>query len=347
MANRFRDFMFRHHHLEGNRLFVSRRVIALAATIALTCQTVCGKENDYIKSTAVYKTVGDLSIHADVYRPSGNKVLPVVVWIHGGALINGHRESISRPVRDYATQRGFALVSIDYRLAPESQLPQILDDIEDAFRWIRDAGAKQYHLDPNRIAVTGGSAGGYLTLATGYRVQPRPQVLIPFWGYGDLVGPWYSTPSIHPRHNRSKPTREEALRQVSGPPIADSRERKGNGGLFYIYCRQTGQWPRSVSGWDPHNEPEEFYPFMPFKNVDSRWPPTLMIHGTDDTDVPHEQSVMMAREFSKHNVQHKLVSIDGGEHGLSGGKPDHIKDAYRQAYQFLDQFLIGSETGSR
>ena len=51
------------------------------------------------------------------------------------------------------------------------------------------------------VAVSGGSAGGYLTLVTGYRVKPWPKALVAFWGYGDLVGPWYSEPSPHPRHH--------------------------------------------------------------------------------------------------------------------------------------------------
>ena len=107
--------------------------------------------------------------------------------------------------------------------------------------------------------------------------------------------------------------------QVSGPPIADSRHRKGNGGSFYQYCRQTGTWPKSVSGWDPHTQADKFVPFMPVRNVTDEYPPTLLIHGTADTDVPYEQSVMMTRELKKHEVPHRLVTIQNGEHGLASG----------------------------
>ena len=62
--------------------------------------------------TYVYKEVGDLKIKADVYQYDDDKLRPVVVWIHGGALINGHREGISGPVRKYVKDRGFALVSM-------------------------------------------------------------------------------------------------------------------------------------------------------------------------------------------------------------------------------------------
>ena len=93
---------------------------------------------------------------------------------------------------------------------------------------------------------------------TGYRIQPRPRVLLAYFGYGDLIGDWYSTPSPHPRHNPRKITAEEAWQQVNGPPVADARERKGDGGIFYNFCRQTGQWPKAVSGWDPRRKPKNF-----------------------------------------------------------------------------------------
>ena len=63
------------------------------------------------------------------------------------------------------------------------------------------------------------------------------------------------------------------------------------------------------------------------------------IHGTKDTDVPYEQSTMMAAEFKKHGVEHKLISIRGGEHGLAGGDADEIDKAYQSAFAFVDQHM--------
>jgi len=236
---------------------------------------------------------------------------------------------------------GYAVVSIDYRLAPETPLPKIIEDVEDAFRWLRQEGREKWRVDASRIAVMGGSAGGYLTLVTGYRVMPRPAVLVSFWGYGDLVGDWYSQPSVQPRHQRVKLTQEKAYAQVSGPPIADSRDRKGDGGAFYQFCRQQGLWPKAVSGWDPHRETAKFYPYMPVRNVTAEYPPTLLIHGTKDTDVPYEQSVMMAEQLNKHGVEHELITIPGGEHGLGGGDPKRIDAAYQSALEFVKRHSKG------
>src|SRR5688572_15405348 len=122
------------------------------------------------KTTHVYKTAGGVPIKADVHRPDDDSLRPVLVWIHGGALIMGHREGVSGPVKRWASEKGYALVSIDYRLAPETQLPEIIRDVEDAFSWVRGEGPKLFRADTARIAVAGGSAGGYLTLVMGYRV---------------------------------------------------------------------------------------------------------------------------------------------------------------------------------
>jgi len=288
--------------------------------------------------TYAYKTVGELQIKADVHRFDDDVARPVVVWIHGGALINGNRGGLSG-VTEMMLEAGYAVVSIDYRLAPETRLPSIVEDLEDAFTWIHARGPGLFGADTNRIAVMGASAGGYLTLTSGFRVTPRPTVLVSFWGYGDLVGDWYSQPSKHPRHNFRAISASDAYAQVSGPPVSDSRDRNGNGGIFYNYTRQNGLWPREVSGWDPHTETERFYPFMPVMNVTGDYPPTMLIHGTDDTDVPYEQSVLMASEFDEHGVAYELVTIPGAEHGLAGGDQQLVAKAYDAALAWVDRYM--------
>ena len=136
-----------------------------------------------------------------------------------------------------------------------------------------------------------------------------------------------------------KVSREKALEQVKGAPVADSRDRKGDGGAFYLYCRQTGAWPKAVTGWDPGKEAEKFAPFMPLKNVTRDYPPTLLIHGEDDTDVPYAQSQLMAAELKRKGVEHRLISIPKAEHGLQGGDKNKIDDAYDAAFAFLREHL--------
>ena len=322
------------------RDLLSRAAAFCGSGFGLSCSALA-QQQDIRLTTHTYKKVKGLEIKADVHRASDDVTRPVMVWIHGGALINGHRAGISSRVKDMMLGAGYVIVSIDYRLAPESKLPAIIEDLEDAFEWVRQEGRKLFNADTSKIAVMGGSAGGCLTLTSGYRVRPRPAVLVSFWGYGDLVGDWYSRPSPHARHHRIKMSKEEAYRQVSGPPVSDSRKREGNGGAFYQYCRQHGIWPKEVTSWDPHTEVEKFVPYMAVRNVTSDYPPTMLIHGTDDTDVPYEQSVMMAAEFRKNGVEHELVTIPGGEHGLGGGDPKLIDAAYASALAFVQRHMGG------
>lgn len=317
------------------------RFSALALTLFATAAPAAAPTAaEPLKTTVIYKKAGGVDIKLDVFATSATEPRPAVVWIHGGGLINGHREQVSSQVRDFARANGFVLVSLDYRLAPETKLPAILSDLEDAFRWMRSEGAGKFQIDPQRIAVTGGSAGGFMTLAAGFRVQPPPRVLLAFWGYGDLLGEWASGPSPYPRHNEKKISDEEAARHSGGRPVADARERQGDGAAVYLHGRQTGSWAHDVSGLDPRTEAEKFTPLLPLKNVSAKYPPTVLVHGTADTDVPFEQSQLMVREFEKHDVKYELHAVQGGEHGLGGAKPEEIAEAYRKAFEFVKRELL-------
>jgi acetyl esterase/lipase len=293
------------------------------------------------KSTCTYKTVGDLPVQVDIHRPDGEALCPVVISIHGGALIMGNRGGVDQRLAGRLLAAGYAIVSVDYRLAPETQLPGVIQDIEDAYTWVHDRGPDLFHLDTDHIGVMGGSAGGYLTLVAGYRCTPRPAALVSLWGYGDLVGDWYSAPSPHHCHHGVVLSQDEAWSQVSGPPIADDNDRNGDGGAFYRHCRQQGTWPQAVSGWNPHTQAEQFHPYMPVLNVDAAYPPTCLLHGTADTDVPFEQSTMMATALSAAAVEHELHAIDGAEHGLADGAPGQVDAAFEAAFQFLNRHLRG------
>lgn len=288
-----------------------------------------------IRRTWIYKRVGDLDLEADVYAPGDLNGEAVVVWIHGGALIMEHRDTVPPWLLKACSRNGWALVSIDYRLAPETKLPEIVADVEDAFDWLRGAGPERPPGIAGPIGVVGGSAGGYLALVTGLRVRPRPAAIVSLWGYGDLIGEWYSRPSPHPCHHRIVMSKDEALRQVAGRPVADDRRREGDGYAFYQHCRQHGSWPKEVTGWDPVLERERFAPFMPVEHVSPEHPPTLLIHGADDTDVPYERSAEMAAALREVGAEHRLITVDGAEHGLLGADPTTIEAAFAEAASFL------------
>ena len=98
-----------------------------------------------------YRRVGNLSLSMDLTVPStGAKA--IVVWIHGGALINGYRDSVPGWLSDVCAESDFVLASIDYRLAPETKLPDIVGDVEDAFKWLRTVAPESFPV-ADRIAA--------------------------------------------------------------------------------------------------------------------------------------------------------------------------------------------------
>jgi acetyl esterase/lipase len=289
------------------------------------------------KKTYTYKTVDNLEIQADVYSSKADRLRPTLIWIHGGALIMGDRRGIDDTFLDQLLAAGFAVVSIDYRLAPETKLAAILEDVQDACKWARDKGPELFQADPRRIAVAGNSAGGYLTLTTGYRVEPKPRALVAFWGFSDITGDWVSKPNAFYRR-QPLVTREEARQAVGTMPLT-TPAAKNIRGRFFLYCRQHGVWPQEVAGLDPAKDARAFDPFCPTRNVTARYPPTLLIHGRKDMDVPYEQSVDMAMELTKHRVDHELIVVHEAGHGLVDAKAEEAAEASARAVAFVKKHL--------
>ncbi|MCU0489587.1 MAG: alpha/beta hydrolase [Anaerolineales bacterium] len=103
----------------------------------------------------------------DLYWPEqGNGPFPVVVSIHGGAFMGGDKRDIQLTPMLEVLKHGYALAGVNYRMSGEAKFPALIHDIKTAIRWLR-ANAARYLLDPQRIAVWGGSAGGYLALMAG------------------------------------------------------------------------------------------------------------------------------------------------------------------------------------
>lgn len=280
--------------------------------------------------TFTYKTAGGCDIKLDAYGSDPNVRKRVIVHIHGGALIIGSRRG---PMKWLNPRNDHVVISIDYRLAPETKLPDIIADVQDAFRWIHKQGPKLLNIDPSKIIVAGGSAGGYLTLMTGFCIKPRPQALISLSGYGDIVGPWYSRPDAfylqQPRVSKADADASVGTTCVS--------EGAGSRGKFYLYCRQNGLWPQAVTGHNIDSEPKWFDPYCPVKNVTAKYPPTVLIHGTADTDVPYEESDAMDKVLARFKVPHKFISVPGGGHVLFGVAPGDRTKIYDEALAFVKE----------
>ena len=329
--------------------------LTVALLMPFLIARLSGGETAFKKTSYTYKQVGETQIQADVYRADDEMTRPTLVYIHGGALINGSRAPVQRQLLDLAQQEGYVLVSIDYRLAPEVKLPAIIEDLKDAFTWIREKGPPLFHANPEKLVVSGGSAGGYLTLMSGICVEPRPTALVAYWGYGDVDGDWYTQPSAHYRQAVPLIAKEEAYGGVGGKVISGvdfsaaadrpGADSSGSGktrrarARYYRYLRQNGRWTREVTGFDPATQRQELDPYCPVRNVTSEYPPTMLIHGTEDTDVPYALAVNMAAALARDKVSHQLVTVQGAGHGLSGGDPKERVKAHQRALDFVKRYL--------
>ena len=95
-----------------------------------------------------------------------------------------------------------------------------------------------------------------------------------------------------------------------------------------------------MTGYDPDREPRAFDPFCPIRNVTSDYPPALLLHGDQDTDVPYEQSVLMTKELESHHIQHEFVSMSDRGHGFDREMqaPD-VAAAFDRVMAFLKKYL--------
>ncbi len=99
------------------------------------------------------------ALPARLYKPVDNPSLPVLVFYHGGGYIRGSLDSHDGLCARLAKYGGFAVLSVEYRLAPEHKFPAAVDDAIAAFNWAVEHGAG-YGLDPSNVAVGGDSSGG-------------------------------------------------------------------------------------------------------------------------------------------------------------------------------------------
>jgi acetyl esterase/lipase len=151
------------------RLFVVLGILWLAGNVALCADIV-------IEENITYGKAGDTELKLDLARPQGDGPFPAIVFIHGGGWYQGNPQGYRGQIQE-AARRGYVAATISYRLMQfdESKketttatpiFPAQIHDAKAAIRWVR-ANASKYHINPNRIGVTGGSAGGHLSLLVG------------------------------------------------------------------------------------------------------------------------------------------------------------------------------------
>lgn len=108
---------------------------------------------------------GPRDLHVDIFRPENDSILPALLMVHGGGWNSGDR-SLQVPMAQQIAKAGYVTIPVEYRLIPEAVYPAGLHDLKTAVRWVR-AHAAEYGIDPDRIAMSGCSAGAHLATLVG------------------------------------------------------------------------------------------------------------------------------------------------------------------------------------
>jgi acetyl esterase/lipase len=266
-----------------------------------------------LKVGIIYGLGGGEPLKLDLASPDpAAGELPAIVFIHGGGWRYGDRTAYRSAIVE-AALRGYVAVSVDYRLTdpdksgkPKYPFPACVEDVKCAVRWLR-GNAKKLHVDPNRIGVTGDSAGGHLSLMVGLTdasaglegkggnpdMSSRVQAVVNIFGPTDMA-------SLHPASKKAADRLDELL---GGPPSHD---------------------------------PELYRVASPVTYVSKDDPPTLTIHGTKDVVVVPEQAAELDAAMKKVGVPHTLLMIEGQGHGFQGKAATAARE---ETFKFFDEQL--------
>jgi acetyl esterase/lipase len=237
-----------------------------------------------------------------MYRPQALAPPPVVMYIHGGGWRTGDK-SIGDAYRDAVLERGFAFVSMNYRLVPEATFPAQLHDVNGAIRWIK-AHADEYQLDPQRVMLFGTSAGGHLAALAGVTGDALE---------GSVGG------NLHVSSD---------VRAVAGIAVASD----------FLTIVQDGAKENSIAfegllNCSPISSCQQIaQEASPIAYVSPDDPPFYLIHGDADTTVPAKQAQRLHEALKAVGVSSDLVIVpDIGHHmeRLGTSHIDEILDFFR------------------
>ncbi len=146
-------------------------------------------ENIDVQKDIVFKQVDSTSLQLDIYKLKNlSKAAPVLIFIHGGSWAKGKRSDYLPYLLDYA-QKGYVTVTVSYRLSDVAHFPAAVQDVQSAVQWIREHSA-EYMINPEKIALVGGSAGGHLAMMVGYADElpgHKVQAVVNLYGPTDLT----------------------------------------------------------------------------------------------------------------------------------------------------------------
>ena len=239
-----------------------------------------------------FKKIDNQTLKMDIYLPNPTiQAPPVVVWVYGGAWKRGQKENIlqrNNRLLNALLKEGYAVAAISYRLSHEAIFPAQIQDINDALQFLWQHGS-QYNIDSQRIALAGRSAGAHLAaLATtshshqiSHFITSSPTPSFKIQAFAGFFGPYDLNTLGKNKPNRSAKASPEAL----------------------------------LLGVSPAEHPQIATTASPIHYVNANTPPILLLHGTNDKQVPHEQSEQLKARLDTAGVPNQLHLAENAHHG--------------------------------
>ncbi|SDI05802.1 alpha/beta hydrolase fold [Alteribacillus bidgolensis] len=232
-------------------------------------------------------------------QPQREEAQPAVLFIPGGGFMSANHDKSIQQRFDIA-EAGFVVASMGYRVTPQSSFPSPLEDEKSAIRYLR-ANAEKFNIDPDRIAVMGSSAGGYLssfagvtngidTFDTGTHLEESSdvQAVINLYGLSDLTKVGEGKPEEAAALHDS-PSAPEAM-WVNGPAVF------GPGGSI-------------------HDNPKAANEANPISYITEDAPPFLVLHGDSDNLVLPSQTEMLHESLINEDIDSTRYVVKGAGHG--------------------------------
>src|SRR6187549_2822163 len=279
-------------------------VAALAVGFLVSTRPVYAADDIAFEKEIEFSNPDDQHLELDMARPEGEGPFPAVICIHGGGFRAGTRDGYDGLVKKLA-KHGYVAVTVTYRLAPKYQFPAAIYDVKAAVRWLR-ANAAKYHVDPDRIGVTGGSAGGHLAQFLGVTMGVKE-----FEGEGNLdqssavscVVNYYGPSDLTKSYGKSVDAAEVLPLFFGGNLETKRREHIVGSPLYWVT-------PNAA--------------------------PTLVVHGTEDKYVAYEQATWLVDRLKACTVGAELLTLPGAGHGFKGADAEMAEAAM---IAFFDKHL--------
>jgi acetyl esterase/lipase len=262
-------------------------------------------DNVVFEKNVVYGKGGGEDLTMNVARPKDVAgPLPCVLIIHGGGWAAGNKDGHNNLTWELA-KRGYVSATVGYRLVPKALFPAQIEDVKCAVRYVR-ANAEKLGVDPKRVGATGFSAGGHLSMMLG--VMGKDDGLEGEGGCAEQSSQVNAVVAFFGPTDFIDVEFPEASRGIVSRWIGGTREEKK----------------------------EEYRKASPITYVSKGDAPTLLIQGTKDPLVPHDQAFRMADALTSAGVPGRVDLILGAGHGWGGAELTRTADV---TYAYFDAIL--------